>query len=54
MPVRRTKVGVIRPDGKPAPKTVRDLRDFDIDDLDEVMHVKDEPPLKRRKPKRGD
>lgn len=41
----KIKAGMMRPNGREAPKTVRDLKDFDPYDLDEYLH-KDTEQLK--------
>ena len=51
---RHVKVGRIEPNTRPAPKTVRTLRDFDAFELTVELEVPDEPPVKRRRePPRG-
>lgn len=48
----KTKIGMIRPTTRVAPKSVKDLRDFDEYDLDEYLHREDEQLKSRRVPKK--
>ena len=45
---RHVKVGRAVPDTRPAPKTVRNLRDFDAFEIDVELEVPDEGPRNRR------
>lgn len=44
----RTKIGLVRPQTRPSPKSVKDLRDFDVFELDEYLHKEDERLQSRR------
>lgn len=48
----KTKIGMVRPTTRVAPKSVKDLRDFDEFELDEYLHREDEPLRSHRAPKK--
>lgn len=48
----KTKVGMIKPTSRVAPKSVKDLRRFDEYELDEYLYREDEPLRSHRIPKK--
>lgn len=48
----KTKIGLVRPQTRSAPKSVKDLRNFDEYELDEYLHKENEQLKSHRIPRK--